>query len=50
MGVVVNVVDDKLTANYNTLDAGKIRDATIAIRLTVLWVKRTLISIKAITN
>ena len=50
VGVVVNVVDDKLTADYNTLNAGKIRDATIAIRLTILSVKRTLISIKTITN
>ena len=50
VGVVINGVDDKLTADYNSIDAGKVRYATIARGLAVVSVKRTFIAIKAITN
>ena len=50
VGVVVNVMDDERTADYNTIDTCKIRDATIATGFAVLSVKRTFITIKAITN
>ena len=36
VGVVVNVVNDMLTADYNTIDAGKGRRETISVGLTFL--------------
>ena len=50
LGVVVNVADNKPTADCNTIDAGKFRHATIAVGVAPLSVKRTFIAIKAITN
>ena len=50
LGFVVNVVGDKAIADYSTIDAGKVRDAMIAIGLAILSIKRTFITIKAIIN
>jgi integrase len=50
VGVVVDAIGDKPIAEYSTIDAGKVRDTLIARGLTVLSVKRTFITIKAIIN
>ena len=50
LGVVVNAADNKPTADYNTIDVGKVRHATIAVGVAPLSLKRTFIAIKAITN
>ena len=49
-GVVIEVIGDKPIAQYTTIDAGKVRDAMIAKGLSVLSVKRTFITVKAIIN
>ena len=50
VGVVIEVIGDKPISEYTTIDAGKVRDAMIAKGLSVLSVKRTFITIKAIIN
>ena len=50
VGVVIEVIGDKPISDYTTIDAGKVRDAMIAKGLSVLSVKRTFITIKAIIN
>ena len=50
VGVVIDVVGDKPIADYSTIDAGKVRDMMISRGLSVLSVKRTFITIKAIIN
>ena len=50
VGVVVEVIGDKPISDYTTIDAGEVRDAMIARDLSVLSVKRTFITIKAIIN
>ncbi|XDZ67905.1 DUF6538 domain-containing protein [Alphaproteobacteria bacterium LSUCC0226] len=50
VGVVIEVIGDKPISEYTTIDAGKVRDAMIAKGLSVLSVKRTFITIKAIMN
>ena len=50
VGVVIEVIGDKSISEYTTIDAGKVRDAMIAKGLSVLSVKRTFITIKAIIN
>jgi integrase len=50
VGVVIEVIGDKPISKYTTIDAGKVRDAMIAKGLSVLSVKRTFITIKAIIN
>ena len=50
VGVVVEVIGDKPISDYTTIDAGKLRDAMMAKGLSVLSVKRTFITIKAIIN
>ena len=49
-GVVIEVIGDKPISEYTTIDAGKVRDAMIALGVAPLSVKRTFIAIKAITN
>ena len=50
IGVVIEVISDKSISDYTTIDAGKVRDAMITKGLSVLSVKRTFITIKAIIN
>ena len=50
VGVVADLVGDKPVSDYTTIDASKVRDAMIAKDLSVLSVKRTFITIKAIIN
>ena len=50
VGVVIEVIGDKPISDYTTIDVGKVRDAMIAKGLSVLSVKRTFITIKAIIN
>ena len=50
VGVVADLVGDKPVSDYTTIDASKVRDAMIAKDLSVLLVRRTFITIKAIIN
>jgi integrase len=50
VGVVIEVIGDKPISEYTTIDAGKVRDAMMTKGLSVLSVKRTFITIKAIVN
>ena len=50
VGVVIQVIGDKTISEYTAIDASKVRDAIIAKGLSVLSVKRTSITIKAIIN
>jgi integrase len=50
VGVVIEIIGDKPISEYTTINAGKVRDTMISEGLSVLSVKRTFISIKAIIN